>query len=669
MPTKVYWTELIGFDNTSPDYGVSSFIERASGNIDTISLLVYNIDFVNDYDGLDTEKPLSRGMCSYYGHPYNNDRELQIWTNFQLKALVSELHKHKISVLLSIFDMYSYLGEDGSESNGPFTELHPEIREFSSPNFSEIAAVNILKRFSDGSFYKDFFIEKLARVLVDYDFDGYHLADGISSPRFCLQNGDFSDDIVSQFVSKRSITLPSKLSGECDSDKKRHLARYRYIMQNLRYEFICFMSDEYSAFFRKISAKLSKLNKTIITNNAWTLDPFEALFRYGIDYRKLAHPGIDGMMLEDVGAYFSILTPAALGNVPLSPEERKLAHYTLFLTQLSCALHMPNVPHYNMTTLKDTMEDWNLIDNAPLEVKKMIFRRRNTRFVTKSGLKPAAKGVFYCLSDDIKKEHWNTLFSWEESSKVDSIIKPMGFTALWNPDTLYSELSEFINKRNPSSKQLLELALKGGLPISSMIAADDLDTFDGPIIVANAEHYADAALKKLEAYSSPMLLIGKSNPLNKKPDFTLRDGRDGFSAFFFGCSKLKGSLDLDTKHKPASCDFKDNYTGIWTAPLRFNKPSGKFIKKLKNIVDSLALAPFCENPECHIMAYYTSEKSAALFINNESYGAEIFNVKFPHKIKKAFSPTKSRSYRLRFSDDTFSFQVSNRDVDIVNIEW
>jgi UDP-N-acetyl-D-galactosamine dehydrogenase len=50
MPTKIYWTELIGFDNTSPDYGVSEFIARASGNIDSISLLVYNIDFVNVSD-------------------------------------------------------------------------------------------------------------------------------------------------------------------------------------------------------------------------------------------------------------------------------------------------------------------------------------------------------------------------------------------------------------------------------------------------------------------------------------------------------------------------------------------------------------------------------------------------------------------------------------------
>ncbi|MBR3848027.1 MAG: hypothetical protein IKM21_01920 [Oscillospiraceae bacterium] len=669
MSKKVYWTELIGFDNTSPDLGVSAFIERASGNIDSVALLVYNIDFVNEYDGLDTEKPLSRGACSYYGHPYNNDREIQAWTNFQVRALVSELHKHNISVLFSIFDMYPFLDEDGNEAHGPFTDKHPEIRAFNSEKFLKCETINILKRFADGSFYKDFFIEKLANVLVDFDFDGYHLADGLSSPRSPMQIGDFSDDIVSQFVSAKGISLPESISGMCDDNKKKHIARYRYIMQNLRYEFICFISDEFSTFFKKLSAKLSKLNKTIISNNAWTLDPFEALFRYGIDYKKLAHPGIDGMMLEDVGAYFSILTPAALGNVPLTPEERKLAHYTIFLTQLSTALHMPNVPHYNMTTLKDTMEDWNLIDNAPLEVKKMIFRRKNSRIVTKNGLKPVANGVFYCLSDDIKKEHWNTLFSWEEKGRAEGIVKPMGFTAIWNSDTLYAELSEFIDKRNPSSKQLYELALKGGIPISSMISAEDIDSFDGPVIAANAELYADALLAKLEKHSAPVILIGKRNPLSKKPDFTLSDGHDGFCAFFFGCKRLSGKLDLNTKNRPVSCNFKDNYNGIWTAPLRYNKPSGKFIKELKATVDSLSLAPFCANPECHILAYYTSDKSATLFINNESYGAEIFKVKFPHKIKRAYAPTKSRSYRLRFSDDTFSFQVSNRDVDIVEIEW
>ncbi len=669
MSKRIYWTELIGFDNTSPDYGVSEFITKASGNVDSVALLVYNIDFVNEHKSLKKEELLSRGVCSYYGHPYNNDRALQRWTNFQLKGLVSELHKRNIPVLLSIFDMYSFFDEDGFETNGPFTEKHPELRSFDSSNFRENACINILKRFADGAFYKDFFIKKLTEVLEDYDFDGYHLADGLSSPRFCLQSGDFSDDIVSQFTESKGVSLPDNISGACDKNKKKHIARYRYIMSNMRYEFICFIADSFAEFFKKLGSELSVLNKTVIFNNTWTLDPFEALFRYGVDYRKLAHSGIDGMMLEDSGAYFSLLTPGALGGVPLSPEKRKLSHYTIFLTQLAISLHMPNIPHYNMTTLKDTMEDWNLIDAAPFEVKKMIARRKNTRIVTKDGFKQVSDGVFYCLSDDVKKEQWDKIFSWEKTADVSNLIKPMGFTALWNPDTLYLELSEFIKNRTPSAKHLYEIVLKGGVPISSMISANDIDTFNAPIIAANAEHYDKNLLEKLERYSAPMLLIGKKNPISRKPDFTLIDGKDGFSAFFFGCKELRGRLDLNTPQKAVSCDFKDNYSGIWTSPLRCNKPSGRFARELKRTVDALCIAPFSANPECFIMGYYTSENSAVLFVNNESYGSEDFRIRFPHKIKKVSSPTKSQSYRPRFEDSEFSLRVNNRDFDIVEIEW
>ncbi len=670
MPKKVYWTELIGFDNKSPDFGVSAFFERASGNIDSIALLVYNIDFVNEYDGLSEEKPLSRGACSYYGHPYNNDRKIQTWTNFQLKGLVKELHKRGVSVLFSIFDMYPYLDENGNEAHGPFTDKHPELRTFNSEKFFRYESLNILKRFADGSFYKNFFIDKLSAVLIDYDFDGYHLADGLSSPRFPLQVGDFSDDIVSQFVEKTGISLPNDIALRCDNNKKKHIARYRYIMSHLRYEFTCFISDEFAEFFKLLSNELSALNKTIIFNNAWTLDPFEALFRYGVDYRKFKTNGIDGMMLEDSGAYFSLLTPGALGGVPLSPEKRKLAHYTIFLTQLAIGLHLEGVPHYNMTTLKDTMEDWNLIDAAPLEVKKMIFRRKNTRIVKDGKLSPVSDGVFYCLSDDVKKAHWDTLFDWDKKSTVSGITKPMGFTALWNPDTLYTELSEFIKNRTPSTKHLLELALKGGVPISSMISASDIESFDGPILAANTEHYSKELISKLSSYTvAPMLLIGKKNPLSRKPNFTLSDGNNGFSAFFFNCPAMKGAKTLGTVSKAVNTAFKDNHNGTWTSPLRFEKPSAKFLKELKDTVDSLGLAPFSDNPECFIMAYYTSDRSAVLFVNNESYGAEDFKIKFPHKIKNASAPTKSISYKLRFSDDTFSLRVNNRDVDVVRLEW
>ncbi|MBQ5777670.1 MAG: hypothetical protein IIV97_02495, partial [Oscillospiraceae bacterium] len=228
MSAKVYWTELIGFDNEKKDFGVAEFLEKCSGDIESVALLIYNIDFVNEYNGLLEEENLSRGVCSYYGHGFNNDRAIQQWTNFQLKELVSELHKHNVKVLFSIFDMYTYLDENDNVTNGGFTEKHPELRAFISSDFKENASVMLMKHFSDGTPYCDYFIEKLSSVLSDFGFDGYHLADGLSSPRLCIQSGDFSDDIVGQFIGASKVILPDEVAGKCDKNKKKHIARYNY---------------------------------------------------------------------------------------------------------------------------------------------------------------------------------------------------------------------------------------------------------------------------------------------------------------------------------------------------------------------------------------------------------------------------------------------------------
>ena len=672
MSHKVYWTELIGFDVNSPDLGVSDFIAKTSGDIDSIALLIYNIDFVNEHKGVKEEITLSRGACSYYGHPYNNDRKIQSWTNLKLKALISELHKHNISVLFSIFDMYAYLDEDGNTTQGPFTDSCPEIRMFSSVDYCEVPAVCPLKHFADGTPYKDFFVKKLSEVLVDYDFDGYHLADGLSSPRFCLQSGDFTDDVINQFVAARKITLPDNISGSCDKNKRRHLARYRYIMSNLRYEFTCFMAEWYADFFKLIGDNLSKLGKTVIFNNAWTLDPFEALFRYGVDYKKLITRGIDGMMLEDTGAYFSLLTKEAISNVPLSPEDRKLSHYTVFLTQLSVASYLPDLPQYNMTTLKDTIEDWNLIDAAPFEVHKMIVRRKNTRRFDGNGLKNVSDGVFYCLSDDVPKHQWDRIFAWEKGANAPAPTAPMGFSALWNSDTLYDEFSDFIENRNPSSKQLAEHMLKGGLPIVSMVSAEDIDNFKYPLFATNVEHYSQKLLKKLESFkAAPMIVISRKNPLTREADFVIREGDDALSAYFYNCPSINGKmLDLDVKVKKVSTSFEDMKGGIWTGPLRHNKPSKKFISEVVKACDTLSVYPsVLKNPEGFVMSYYTSENSAVLFVNNESYGAENFKIKFPYEIKSVRSLTKPFWYKLNFDGDMFTIRIDNREVDIVEITW
>lgn len=48
-----YWIELIGFDNTLEDLGVTEFLSRVSPEITGLSTFLYSSEFINSYDGLE----------------------------------------------------------------------------------------------------------------------------------------------------------------------------------------------------------------------------------------------------------------------------------------------------------------------------------------------------------------------------------------------------------------------------------------------------------------------------------------------------------------------------------------------------------------------------------------------------------------------------------------
>ena len=86
MQKNWYWIELIGFDCDEKDFGVGHFFEVTSGNIEGITFLFSNIDFVNLHDGI-TGKALQPCDCSYGATLYSEERKRQPWTDVQLKGL------------------------------------------------------------------------------------------------------------------------------------------------------------------------------------------------------------------------------------------------------------------------------------------------------------------------------------------------------------------------------------------------------------------------------------------------------------------------------------------------------------------------------------------------------------------------------------------------------
>ena len=161
-----YWIELIGFDCDAEDYGVEAFLSR---NVSTtgVSLLFSHIDFI-----FHDEEILPPTACSYFAHEYNRERKRQDWTKTQLRGLIAELHRRGVQVFFSCFDMTRTIadpawlcyGKDGTPQKIVYV-IKPAVKQT--------------------------VVERIAAVVEEYGFDGLQLADGLSSNRLSIENGDF----------------------------------------------------------------------------------------------------------------------------------------------------------------------------------------------------------------------------------------------------------------------------------------------------------------------------------------------------------------------------------------------------------------------------------------------------------------------------------------------
>ena len=149
-----------------------------------------------------------------------------VWSKYKLRTLVTSLKNRGIKVLFSIFPATLR-----SRFHKEWVDSHPEVQNLLVGELKrDPAAINPLKRFSDGSYYEDFLLKKVQEVIADYGFDGWHLCDGYNHPWYQLCQADFSDDMIEQ----SGLLLPNNLP---DAD-----ARAEYIWKTAGRNGLIFMS-------------------------------------------------------------------------------------------------------------------------------------------------------------------------------------------------------------------------------------------------------------------------------------------------------------------------------------------------------------------------------------------------------------------------------------------
>lgn len=559
--TKNIWMQLLGFEKNDPDRGVKRFLDRTGFVPDNICALLFHSDFVHLHQGMEKEVPLLKANCAYRGILRNKERKRQDWTNYDLKLLIDELKKQGIGF---------YIGLMGSHLKNKFHHEwltdHPELTCMKTDSEGELAC---LKRFKDGTYYEDFFIEKLTQTLLDYDCAGVHLSDAFC-PMNQIYRGDWSSDMTEQFLMHTGITLPEEILSTLGKDGfEERRKRHEYIWGKLRSEWISFYEWRWQSFFRKVCDAVHKIGKQVWILGMYCTDPFETRYIYGFDCKKVVEAGVDCITAN--------ILPTSVCYE--KPEFEYFFHRMhLDLPMLRGQLGEKG-KILSMVGVQDASEEWSMLDHQPMKLERDITTTASFVSYYDGKYKRCSDGLYYCLGDGIEPSGWDFLRIRTERAFEGAVEKSWSPMVLWSDHQQDRMLKEYIDHRRPSAhKQCIEI-FKAGTPLGGVVRSDALKGFDGLLFVPNYDLLSLEEQTALRALSSPWL-----GTCDRSFDLASTGIADTYSAFDpLGDPSLK----LFAVGYELSDEEKNSLQEILSmedpAPSRRNEPEGKILPLLKEL--------------------------------------------------------------------------------------
>lgn len=612
------WVELIGFDCMQPDYGVRAYINTLGFAPAYVSLHLTSIDFVNMYSGMETEQLLPIYACSYGGHERNDDRMRQAWTNWNLRGLVRELHNCNVKVYASFFDMDS---ENGLAEVPLFSELHPELLASGTEDCRMERGIVMIKRFADGSFYEDYLIEKLLQTAKGYEFDGFQLADGISSLRSNLWYRDFSDDLLEQ-----AGILLSKVVGN----------RRDWIWNYARETWMEFYRRRWDGFTHKVITTLRSGGLEVAVNSAWTRDPLEALFRYGVDYRTVQNAGATALTVEDGSTSLEIMGCSDNHGFRMSYTHRKLVHYEFLANLMTIRAFVPEMCLTPLFMIWDNQEQWDVLHHAPTTMQRYAAGDFSNFQVTKKGLRPITNGPHFCLGDALKAKEWDFIRLCLDNGYIGRVEEVEGATFLWSDARMEKELEQLLCCGTCHSAHWLAHLMWAGAAVHKIVRIQDLDALTGDLVVSNPSLLPAEELEKVQAYK-------------------------------------RGNVVLVEEPKSVwqteECNPKQDG---WPYPLSMQEPKQETLERAAaqiNASCNAMILPGDGKEECTLTEVRTGLHTARIYVDNNEYYYTIPRIKTRRKIVEVCAITKPQGYCTDADDYSFKVRVPGRGIDILEIEY
>lgn len=518
------WMPMIGFDKEEPDKGVSKLLERMQFKPHAMSVFLFHPDIVHHYAGLDTEYHLHPDNCAYYASPRNEERNRQDWTNQDLKVLVDNLNDAKIDSFLGI------MGVDISDKyHHEWISDHPEIRQrFRKQKWS----LNVLKRFADGTWYEDYFIDKLCTVMQDYGFTGLHVADNFCPGGGGVYTNDYSVDMTQQFVAHTGYVFPAEIA-ELGDDDDSVTKRADWIWENARQEWIEFYGWRWAAFWKKVCDRLHAIGKKAFVLGMYCTDPFQTLYHKGVDLRKLQEAGVDYFMPNMAASGSSMC------------HNRAWRYYEQATMMPLSDVFADKTRKLNMLGVKDGTEEWDMLHHAPTMLERDIYYLLSYFRYTPDGLKRCLDGFNVCLGDGIYADEWKWLkdrFDVAFGEIPEKVLLP---TVVWSDNAFYNTLPDFIQTRRWTlHKFMVELA-KSGTQTGAMVRMEHLSEKCGDIFVPNFDLLSEEEKKQIATYRGGAVICTAS-------------AEKGFCPEQYG---IEPEIYFEDQHSPyKNCAFAFNLT-------------------------------------------------------------------------------------------------------------
>lgn len=522
---KWVWTELVAFENTDPDCGARRYLDSLGFIPGGISIFLWHADFVFGYQGLRQEVILPPTVASREAHEGNEERNRQVWSNFQLRTLVQALGERECEVYFSVFTTYC-----NNRFGKEFLSDYPEVVGEPWPG---IFNMNPFGRLNDGRLAEDLFIEQTIRICRDYGFAGWHGADrfncgSLLNSRLC------SDNMVAQFMEATAIrTLPGFVTEKCGEDMEKLRKRAEYLSTVCRREWRDFFLNRYHSFWRKITSALHSNGKKAIINSAYTKGSFETYEFFGLDYRAIMEIGVDGMVCETVAT--------SLANQCVQFYEHSGRgfynhfHYDFIAMLLEIRAFAPDLKLFFLHGIKDIVEYWDNLRHAPASYERELFSLANCYCRRVDGtLVSATEGLMACLADGISPSEWQFIRKrWETSIRTEVLDAGM-LTLLWDDAFVYRGGDDYAADRMLSCHAQLYELLKRGVPIQ-VCARMENDGLESAAYIPSAHLVDPGKIAAAARRKAPLVLSGRQTAL----DVFFPEG-EAFCDGRFACVILNG---------------------------------------------------------------------------------------------------------------------------------